>query len=393
MKKTLSVILCIILIISLSAVSVCAESSPFCTLKPETFDSASVILLEATTGTVIFEHNPDRKLPMASITKLMVLLIADEYVESGKLSLDETVVGTATAKATEGSRVYLDEGEEMSLEDILRSISIPSANDAAVALAEHISGSEQAFVELMNKKAKEMGLTNTHYVTASGLDAEGHYSTARDIATVSREIVLHHPRIMEHAKMTDATLRGGTFPLNNTNNLLYRYEYCTGLKTGTTDNAGYCLAATAEKNGVKLVAVLLGAPTAEDRFSEAKYLFEYAYSNFKLITVRPKGALVDDDENPVYIDVARGSKTKIPLRLNEDMNAFVPAKYVNKLRTETVTEKPLTAPVEAGTEVGSFNVYADDVPVSTQPLVTDVKLSKMNVFQAFWHILKAWLSF
>ena len=340
----------------------------------------------------MIEHNADDKKPMASITKLMVLLIADEYISEGKLSPDDIVTGTAAAKATEGSRVYLDDGEKMPLDDILKSISIPSANDAAVALAEHISGSEEEFVKLMNKRAGKMGLTNTHYVTASGLDADGHYSTARDIAVLSKEIMLNHPLIMQHAATISDTVRNGKFPLNNTNNLLSTYEYATGLKTGTTDGAGYCLAATAEKNGTKLIAVLLGAPTSADRFAEAKYLFEYAFSNFALSTVQGKGLIKDDEGQEVTAKVARGNRLSVPLKVKKDVCVYIPPAYAGEIRSEIIIKDKLTAPIPEGTAVGKVNYYSGDTLVASADAVTATKIKKMNIFQAFFHVMKAWLS-
>ena len=389
MKKTII----FILILSFTLfTAVCAETSPFCKLDPSAFDSVSFILTEAETGTVVIEEKADEHLPMASITKLMVLLIADEYIEEGKLSLDEIVTGTATAKATEGSRVYLDDGEKMPLDDILKSISIPSANDAAVALAEHIAGTEEAFVKLMNARAEQLGLKNTHYVNASGLDADGHYSTARDISVLAREIMLKHPLIMQHAATVSDTLRNGSFPLTNTNNLLSNYEYATGLKTGTTEGAGYCLAATAEKNGTQLIAVLLGAPTSADRFNEAKYLFEYAFSDFSLIKVQEKGALEDENGNPVCADVIRGNKLTVPLNAKNDVFAYIPASYTGDIKTEFEIDEKLTAPIPEGTAVGKINYYVNDTLVASADAVTAVQIKKMNIFQAFWHVLRAWFS-
>ena len=389
MKKSL--VLVLVLALTLCS-AVCAETSPFCKLNPSAFDSVSFILTEAETGTVVIEEKADEHLPMESITKLMVLLIADEYIEEGKLSLDEIVTGTATAKATEGSRVYLDEGEEMTLDDILKSISIPSANDAAVALAEHISGSEEAFVKLMNERAEKLGLKNTHYVNASGLDTDGHYSTARDISVLAREIMLKHPRIMQHAATVSDTVRNGSFPLTNTNNLLSNYEYATGLKTGTTDGAGYCLAATAEKNGTKLIAVLLGAPTSADRFNEAKYLFEYAFSDFSLIKVQGKGALSDDEGNPVYAEVKRGNKLTVPLNAKKDVFVYIPSSHSGEIKTELEIDENLTAPIPEGTVVGKIKYTIGDTVVASADAVTAVKIKKMNIFQAFWHVLRAWFS-
>lgn len=388
MKKTLTLALIFLFIIGNFSV----HADKFSTLDKSKISATSFLLMEADTGTVVVSKNPTEKLPMASITKLMVLLIADDYINSGKLALTDIIIGTPEAKETPGSRVYLDDGEKMTLDEILKSISIPSANDAAVALAQHIAGSEEEFVKLMNEKAKKMGLKNTHYVTASGLDAENHYSTAEDIAKITREIVLNRPLIMEHAKMTDETLRGGTFPLINTNNLLSNYKYATGLKTGTTENAGYCITATAEKDGTKLIAVVLGATSGVNRFNDAKTLFEYAYNDFAMVTLQKKGTVSIDDE-PVIATIRRGNKATVPVTVEKDIKAYIPVKYTNKLKTEVVLHEDLVAPIKKGAKIGTINIYADEILVGSYTAVTPEEIKKMNIFQAIFHVFRAWLSF
>jgi len=391
MKK----IICLVLItaLCLCSFSVLAETSPFCTLDPEELSSTSFILLEVDTGTVVIEQNADAKLPMASITKLMVLLIADEYISQGKLNLTDTVVASATAEATPGSLVYLDTGEEMSVDDILKCISIPSANDAAVALAEHIAGSEEEFVKLMNEKAAEMGLNDTHYVNASGLDTDGHYSTARDISKLSREIYLNHPMIMAHAVMTEETIRNGKFPLVNTNNLVANYPYATGLKTGTTENAGYCFAATAEKDGVKLVAVVLNSASSPKRFSDARTLFDYAFNDFSIVELHKQGILKDENGKTLTAPVKRGNKTHVKLAVEKPVTAYIPSAYKNKVSVDISVTKNLKAPLKKGTPVGTIKIYAGDVLVETRDVVTAHDVKKMNIFQSIIHVFTAWLSF
>ncbi len=389
MKRFLSTILTMIFLIQLNVVY--AENSPFCTLSESEISADSFLLMEAETGTIIIEKNKTKKLPMASITKLMVLLIADEYIQSGKLKLTDIITGTPEAKETPGSRVYLDDGEKMTLDEILKSISIPSANDAAVALAQHISGSEAEFVKLMNEKAKKLGLKNTHYVTASGLDAPDHYSTAEDIAKLTLEILKKHPRIMEHAAMTEETLRGGSFPLINTNNLISTYKYATGLKTGTTENAGYCITATAEKDGVKLIAVVLGADSAVNRFADARTLFDYAYNNFAMITLQKKGILKIDDTE-VSAAVERGNIPSLPAMSQKDIVAYIPGKYANKIKTEAILDEGLVAPITEGTKIGLIKIYADDILVGTYDALASKTVKKMNIFQSLFYIIRAWLS-
>ena len=197
---------------------------------------------------------------------------------------------------------------------------------------------------------------------------------------------------MQHAATVSDTLRNGSFPLTNTNNLLSNYEYATGLKTGTTDGAGYCLAATAEKNGTKLIAVLLGAPTSADRFNEAKYLFEYAFSDFSLIKVQGKGALSDDEGNPVYAEVKRGNKLTVPLNAKKDVFVYIPSSHSGEIKTELEIDENLTAPIPEGTVVGKIKYTIGDTVVASADAVTAVKIKKMNIFQAFWHVLRAWFS-
>lgn len=193
--------------------------------------------------------------------------------------------------------------------------------------------------------------------------------------------------------MTDQTIRGGSFPLINTNNLLSSYEYATGLKTGTTENAGYCLAATAEKNGVKLVAVVLGAESSQKRFSDARTLFDYAYSNFSVIELNKKGTLYDEDGNPITASVKRGNKSLVTIASEKAVTAYIPSKYANKVKVDISVDKNLTAPIKKGTAVGEIKIYAGDVLVETQDAVTAEEVKKMNIFQSFVHVLRAWLSF
>ncbi|MBQ4091597.1 MAG: D-alanyl-D-alanine carboxypeptidase, partial [Clostridia bacterium] len=251
-------------------------------------DCKSAILLDAKTGAVLFEQNADEALPPASVTKIMTLLLVMEAIEAGKIKLDDTVVTSAHAASMGGSQIYLKEGEQMSVEDMLKSVVISSANDAACALAEFVSGSEEAFVRQMNERAAELGMKNTTFENTNGLDdtAQNHLTSARDIAIMSRELIKHE-KILEYSSIWMDTVRGGTFGLTNTNRLVRYYRGCTGLKTGSTSKAGFCISATAERDGVSLICVIMGAETRDIRNGLATRLLDYGFANYEVYCHEP----------------------------------------------------------------------------------------------------------
>ena len=245
---------------------------------PVEVPAKSAILMEQSTGQVLCEMNADEQMPPASITKVMTLLLVMEAVESGRLSLEDTVTCSPHASSMGGSQIWLEVGEQMTVQDLIKATAVASANDASVALAEKVAGSEDAFVVMMNERAEQLGMTGTHFVNCTGLDAPGHLTTARDIATMSR-ILIQHPMIREYSSIWMDSLRGGETQLVNTNKLVRFYDGATGLKTGTTDGAGSCLAATATRNGLSLVAVSLGSATSDERFQSARNILEYGCAN------------------------------------------------------------------------------------------------------------------
>ena len=249
----------------------------------QTFDlpCQAAILVDEDSGTVLYEKNADEQRPIASITKVMTLLLTFEAMEAGKISREDTVPVSEHAYSMGGSQIWLEPGEEMTLDDMLKAICISSANDAAVAVAEYVGGSEGAFVSMMNEKAAALGMDRTHFENACGLDSEGHLSTARDVATMSREVLLHHPEVEDYCMIWSDSLRGGETQLVNTNKLLRRYTGITGLKTGTTGKAGVCISASAERDGLRLVAVVLGAASSEDRFDAATALLDYGFAHYE----------------------------------------------------------------------------------------------------------------
>jgi len=254
-------------------------------------EAASAILMEKETGTILYEQNAHDKLEPASVTKVMTLLLVMEAIDSGRLSLDETVTMSAHAVSMGGSQIWLKENEQMTVRDLLKAVTVVSANDGAVALAERVAGSEEAFVAMMNQRALELGMTDTCFVNCTGLPAAGHLTSAHDIAVMSRELILNHPSIREYTTIWMDTLRDGAFQLSNTNKLIRFYEGATGLKTGSTDSALYCLSATAERDGMELIAVVMKSPTSEKRFESAKSLLNYGFANYTVMDVYPGQAL------------------------------------------------------------------------------------------------------
>lgn len=318
----------------------------------------SAVLMEASTGDILYEQNPDEMLPPASVTKVMTLLLIYEAEQSGKISWDDKVTVSAHAASMGGSQVYLEEGETQTAADMTKCIAIASANDAAVAMAEYIGGSEEGFVELMNSRAKELGMENTKFVNACGLDTDGHLTTARDIAIMSKELIYNFPEITKYTTtwqdtITHTTRKGESeFGLTNTNKLVRWYEGATGLKTGSTGNAKYCLSATADKNGMQLIAVIMAAPDPKTRFAEAIKLLDYGYANYAVVSGAKEG------DSAGEIPVSRGEHETVLLEVASDVNALIKKGGEEPTLTFELTEA-LCAPVEKGVKAGEA-VYALD---------------------------------
>ncbi len=314
-------------------------------------NATSAILMEYKTGKVLYEQNADEQLPPASITKIMTLLLVMEAIEEGKISEEDAVVTSERAAAMGGSQIFLKVGEEMSVRDMLKSVVIASANDAAAALAEHIAGSIESFVEEMNRKATLLGMENTHFENTNGLDdtTVSHYTSARDVAIMSRAL-LDHPLILTFSSTWMDTVRDGSFGLTNTNRLVRYYPGATGLKTGSTDKAKFCISATAMRDDMHLIAVVMGSPTRDIRNEEAKRLLDYGFANF---------ALVSEEEGDLgEISVLGGIRDFCRVR-NESFSAVVPKGKKGKI--ERVIELPsvLEAPVKKGDVIGSVNYMLD----------------------------------
>ena len=309
----------------------------------------SALLMEKQTGTVLFAQDEHTPREPASVTKIMTLLLVMEAIDSGALSYDDVVTGSAHAAGMGGSQIWLKENEQMTVRDLLKAVCIVSGNDAAVSLAEHLAGSEDAFVERMNARAQEFGMNDTHFVNCTGLPAAGHLTSACDIALMSRELILHHPDIRQFTTVWMDSLRGGESMLVNTNKLIRFYDGATGLKTGSTGSAGYCLSATAEKNGMELIAVVLKGKTSDERFSDAKSLLNYGFSTWSLVTVTP-------DEVLPPVPVMLGVRGTVQPVLTSENTLLVEKTLANGLTKEVALAESVAAPVYAGDTLGQLTV-------------------------------------
>ena len=343
----------------------------------------SALLMEKETGTVLCakdEHTPREP---ASVTKIMTLLLTMEAVDSGALSYDDTVTASAHAAGMGGSQIWLKEGEQMCVQDLLKAVCIVSGNDAAVALAEHIAGSEEAFVERMNKRAQELGMNDTHFVNCTGLPAQGHLTSAYDIALMSRELILHHPDIRQFTTVWMDSLRDGSSMLVNTNKLIRFYEGATGLKTGSTGTAGYCLSATAEKSGMELIAVVLKGKTSDERFTDAKALLNYGFSTWSLVTITPDEALP-----PVPLTL--GTRPSVQPVLTPENTLLLEKAAAGGLTKTVSLEESAAAPVYTGDALGALTVRdADGRVVASLPLLAGETVERVTFGQMFRRCLYA----
>lgn len=338
--------------------------------------SKSVLLMEASTGTIIYENNSEEQLSPASITKIMTLILIFDAIESGRIKMDDMVTTSSYAKSMGGSQVFLEEGEQQTVETMIKCIVVASGNDAAVAMAEHIAGSEAEFVNQMNERAKGLGMNGTHFIDCCGLtDSDEHYTTAKDVAIMSRELVTKYPQIHKYStiwmeNITHTTQKGTSeFCLSNTNKLLKQYEYCTGLKTGSTSKAKYCLSATAEKDGIKLISVIMAAPDYKVRFAEAISLFQYGYANCKLY----KDSQLDIEEKAKVengvVEMVEGSKENSFSYLSTTGEDF---SNVEK----RITWEVLQAPIEKGQTIGTVEYYIGEKKLGEVNIISKESVKK-----------------
>ena len=378
MKRIVCVILCILTLFSVNIAAAAEEPAVF---------GKSVILYEANTGQVLYSKNADTKLAIASVTKAMTLLILAEELESGRLSLEEKVKASGNASGAEGSSIWLNVGEEMTAAELLEAVIVSSANDACIALAEHISGSEAEFVKRMNKRAKELGMTSTRYKNCTGLDEDGHYSTARDTALVTAELMTHEDYRGGFLTWLDY-LRGGETQLVNTNKLIRYYDGILGGKTGTTDAAGYCLTACAEKNGMRLVAVTLGCESDDERFDECEALLDYGFEDFELFTP-------EIDYNKLLpIKITRGTLSETsPIVSRQGEACVIPKGRAAAVKYEYTFVEELAAPVKKGQFAGEYLVTVDGAEVFRSDIVTKESVPEMTFLRCLVLILQEIITF
>lgn len=338
-KATVSTVLCISLLL-LSVIPVAA-------LDDGSVSAPSAVLMEASTGKIVYEKNSHEQRPCASVTKVMTLLLVFESIDRGKLSLEDTITASEHAASMGGSDIWLENGETMSADDMIKATVVASANDAAVALAEHLSGSEDAFVEQMNNRAKELGMNDTVFKNCNGLDEEGHVTSANDVAIMSRELTKHE-KIFDYTSIWLDNLRNGKTQIVNTNKLLKTYNGITGLKTGTTDDAGCCMSATATRGDVSLISVVLGCESGKQRFADAAALLDYGFANIAVKELKLP------EDMPQFLDVTGGMEKVVDLQCDVDSNVVVDKSADAEIKTELDLPESLEAPVEENQIVGSL---------------------------------------
>lgn len=355
-------------------------------LSAEELPAPSAVLMEASTGKVLFEKNAHEQRPCASITKVMTLLLVMEALDEGRIHLEDMVSASEHASSMGGSDIWLEPGETMSVDDLLKATVIVSANDAAVALAEYVSGSEEAFVQRMNERAAELGMTNTVFKNCNGLDEDGHVTTAYDIALMSRALI-QHEKIFDYTQVWMDELRGGKTQLVNTNKLLKSYSGITGLKTGTTGKAGSCMAATAERDGMSLVAVVLGCASTEDRFSSAASLLDVGFSGWALTAP----SLSSDALAPIAVE--KGMQSTVAVEADPLTGVVVPKGREGEVVCETKMEETLTAPVEQGQAVGEVTCVLDGEVLARSQIRAASSVEALTFSSAWLSLLRAVVSF
>ena len=344
----------------------------------------SAVLMDVATGKVIYANNEHEALAPASVTKVMTMLLIMEAIDSGRIGWEDLVTASEAAAAKGGSQVFLKVGETMTVTDMLKSVAVSSANDCACALAEHIAGSEEAFVGLMNEKARALGMNDTNFVNCTGLDdgadAAAHKTSALDIAVMSRELLKNHPDIKRFTTIWMDTIRNGTFGLSNTNKLVRFYQGATGLKTGFTSNAGYCLSASAQRDGMELIAVVMGCETSQKRFTACKSLLDYGFANYALIAPELSEA--------VQIPVKLGTADAVTAEIGQADAMLIDKAQKNLVSTQIQTETQMTAPVSKGQRLGTLTVKAGEQILAQIPLVATETVERLTWGQVFVRVLR-----
>ena len=393
-KKIFSFILCFSILINIFPINVFAENDKIENNDTLNISAKSSILMEATTGKILFENNSDEKLPPASVTKIMTLLLIYEAIETGKIKWEDKVTVSEYAASMGGSQIFLEPMEQQTVKDLTKSIAIASANDAAVAMAEFIGGSEENFVKMMNEKAKSLGLENTNFENACGLDTDtvNHYMSAKDIAIISRELMSKYPEIKEFTTkwqdtITHKTKKGETeFGLTNTNKLIKWYDGATGLKTGSTGKALYCLTGTAEKNGLSLIAVVMGAPDPKVRFQEVMKMLDFGFANYEVVECEPKGKVVANI--PIY----KGKEEYINGVIKDSVNVVVKKGGNKNFESKIEVIDAIKAPFEEGTKLGEIIYTQNGEKIGSSDIIAEKSIEKAGIIDIFKNLLINWVS-
>lgn len=386
MARFFSRLLCLTML-SLFLLAPAALAQPLEEGTPMTLTAPSAILMEAETGTVIFEKNADEQRPVASVTKLMTLLLLFERLDTGAITLEDQVTVSPNAAGQTGSQALIDAHAVYPLKDLLKSTIIASGNDSAVALAEYVAGTEESFVSLMNERAAEMGLNATHYVNCTGLPAEGQHTSARDVAAISREMV-KHPGYFTYSSTWLDTLThpsGRTTDLTNTNRLVRFYKDCDGFKTGSTNEAKYCISATAQRNGMRLIAVVLGVPNSQTRFDEARAMMDYGFATYARTQVAQKGDLTG-----VSLPVRMGARDSVDVALGSGLSMLLRAGQGGKLSFETDLPDSVAAPIRAGDALGTVRVLLNGQVIAELPAVAAQDVRLPGLLEGFTRLLENW---
>lgn len=376
MKRGIGAVLILVLLIGLLPVGAGAAQLDIA--------AKSALLMDVATGTVLYEQNSHEALAPASVTKVMTMLLIMEAIDSGRIGWDDTVTASEAAAAKGGSQVYLKVGETMSVSDMVKSIAVSSANDCACAMAEHIAGSESAFVDMMNRRAQELGMQDTHFVNCTGLDddpeAKEHKTSAHDIAIMSRELLKNHPDIKKYTTIWMDTIRNGTFGLSNTNKLVRFYQGATGLKTGFTSQAGYCLSASAERDGLELIAVVMGCESSQTRFAACKSMLDYGFASFALVSPE----MAEDLSVPVKL----GTAGQVQAVAAEKPQLLIDKSQKNMVTTQIQLEEEVSAPVSQGQRLGTMTVKAGEQVLTQIPLVAQEAVPRLTWGQMFLRVLR-----
>lgn len=367
MKRIISSLLAALLFLG----GICVHAEKADTTKLET-EAKACFLTEASTGEVLYEDNADEQLPIASVTKIMTMLLIMEQIDAGTLGFDTMISVSENAMSYGGSTMFLEAGEQLPVHDMLKGIAVASANDGCVAMAEHIAGSESAFVDMMNKRASELGMKNTHFMNTNGLDEDNHYSSARDVAIMSREL-MKHEKITEYTSIWTDSLRGGKFELANTNKLIRFYTGANGLKTGSTSKALCCLSAAAKRDDMQLIAVVLGAPTSAKRFDSARKLLDYGFANYGIKKLVEKGEEVSKET------ILKGEKESFSAVAEEGLTELIKKTDSSECEKQIEIDHDITAPIHIGDRVGTIRFVRNGEEVGSVAVVSAEDVEKQGI--------------